>query len=128
MTNLRSLELRQKAQSVSRPLKCPLCSFKFAYRHRLRNGGVCPRCQVPLGFPTYYRGILFIASEGVLFASIHIRLHERRPGLASHWLAIWFSCGFHRSSSYFSGVPSQTRTAHCRQHLAEVVMSGRGLR
>jgi hypothetical protein len=89
MTNLRWLELRQKAQSMGRPLKCPLCSFKFAYRHRLRSGGVCPRCKVPLGFPAYYRAILFIASEGVLFATIAYGYMKAGPG----WLLVGWPFG-----------------------------------
>ena len=58
MTNLRWLELRQKAQTLGRPLKCPLCSFRFAFRHLDRAGGSCPHCKVPLGSPYWYRVLL----------------------------------------------------------------------
>lgn len=58
MTNLRWLELRQEAQTHGRPLKCPLCSFRFSFRHLDRAGRACPQCEVPLGYPYWYRVLL----------------------------------------------------------------------
>jgi hypothetical protein len=55
------LELRQRAKHLGRPLACPLCRFHFAYRHYSRAGRTCPQCETPLGFPFYYRLILFVA-------------------------------------------------------------------
>ncbi len=51
--------------------------------------GECPRCKVPLGFPTYYRVILFIASEGVLFGTIAFGYMKQGPG----WLLIGWPFG-----------------------------------
>jgi hypothetical protein len=85
----RWLELRQAAARTGRPLQCPLCSFRFAYRHRLRSGGKCPRCNVTLGFPTYYRVILFIVSEGVLFGTIAFGYMKEGTG----WLLIGWPFG-----------------------------------
>lgn len=53
------LELRQKATNIGRPLTCPLCRFRFAYRRLRRAGQTCPHCKVPVGFPAYYRWILY---------------------------------------------------------------------
>ena len=61
MTILRRLELRQQAQRVGRPLKCPLCGFRFAFRHLRRSGKACLHCSVPLGYPCWYRVLLVIA-------------------------------------------------------------------
>jgi hypothetical protein len=68
MTNLRWLELRQKAKTLGRPLKCPLCLFRFSFRHLHRAGRSCPRCKVPLGYPYWYRVLLVAVGEcaGVL--------------------------------------------------------------
>lgn len=40
---------------------CPLCRFRFAYRHYSGAGRTCPQCKTPLGFPFYYRLILVTA-------------------------------------------------------------------
>lgn len=66
MTNLRWLDLRQKAQSLGRPLECPLCSFRFSFRHLQRAGRACPHCKVPLGYPYWYR--LLLAAVGLCTA------------------------------------------------------------
>jgi hypothetical protein len=55
------LELRQKAQSVGRPLKCPQCDFRFSFRHLARAGKVCPKCKVPIGYSFAYRAALAVA-------------------------------------------------------------------
>jgi hypothetical protein len=86
---LRWLELRQAAARIGRPLKCPACSFKFAFRHHLWRGGQCPRCKLPLGFPAYYRAILFIASEGVSFGTIALGYIEQGTG----WLLLGWPFG-----------------------------------
>ncbi len=56
----RWLRLRQTAQKIGRPLTCPLCQFRFEYRHHFRSARACPRCKVALGFPFYYRVILSV--------------------------------------------------------------------
>ena len=66
-----------------------MCQFRFAYRHYSRSVRTCPRCKVPLGFPTYYRAILFIASEGVLFGTIAYGYMKQGPG----WLLIGWPFG-----------------------------------
>ena len=85
----RWLELRQSAARIGRPLKCPACSFRFAFRHHLRRGGQCPRCKLQLGFPAYYRAILFIASEGVLLGTVAWGYMKQGPG----WLLIGWPFG-----------------------------------
>jgi hypothetical protein len=65
MTNVRWLELHSKAHSLRRPLKCPLCAFRFSFRHLRRAGSFCPHCKVPLGYPYWYRVLLIAASLGV---------------------------------------------------------------
>jgi hypothetical protein len=75
--------------SIGRPLTCPMCQFRFAYRHYSRSVRTCPRCKVPLGFPTYYRAILFIVSEGVLFGTIAYGYMKQGPG----WLLIGWPFG-----------------------------------
>ncbi len=56
----RWLQLRQKARNTGRPLVCPVCHFRFAYRQYDRAAKTCPNCKVPLGLPLYYRVILGI--------------------------------------------------------------------
>ena len=56
----------------------------IAYRHRIRRAGACPRCNVPLAFPTHYRVILFIAYEGVAFGTIAFGYVRHNRG----WLLI----------------------------------------
>ena len=89
MTAERRVDLRQKVMSIGRPLTCPMCQFRFAYRHYSRSVRTCPRCKVPLGFPTYYRVILFIASEGVSFGTIAYGYMKQGPG----WLLIGWPFG-----------------------------------
>jgi len=62
--NQRWQEMRQKVRSIGRPLTCPSCGHRFAYRHHLRAGRGCPQCKIPLGFPFYYR--LILAAGGLL--------------------------------------------------------------
>lgn len=54
-------EMRRRVASIGRPLTCPLCHHKFAYRHHFRAARACPNCKVPLGFPFYYRLILLLS-------------------------------------------------------------------
>lgn len=61
MAIARWLELRQKAQTLGRPLACPLCGFRFSFRHLNRSGRACPSCKVPIGYPFWYRALLAIA-------------------------------------------------------------------
>ena len=72
MTHLRWLELRQKAQTLGRPFKCPLCSFRFSFSHLHRAGRACPHCKVPLGYPYWYRvlmvGVGLCAAGYVMYA------------------------------------------------------------
>jgi hypothetical protein len=79
MTNLRWLELRQKAKSVGRTLKCPLCSFRFSFRHLNRAGKVCPHCKVPLGYPYWYRVLLFLVSQCVAVFVVYTRCKGTGP-------------------------------------------------
>ena len=48
------------------------------------TSGSLSRCNVPLGFPTHYRVILFIAYEGVAFGTIAFGYVKQGPG----WLLI----------------------------------------
>ena len=61
MSNLRWLELRQRVQRLGRPLTCPICKFRFSFRHLVRAGKACPQCKVPLGYSSRYRLVLAIA-------------------------------------------------------------------
>ena len=51
-------DIREKVRRKGRPLKCPLCQFRFAYRHLSRGG--CPKCKTPLGFSDHYRLALIL--------------------------------------------------------------------
>jgi hypothetical protein len=64
--SLRWLELRQKAANIGRPLNCPLCGFRFAFRHLVRAGKACPRCKVPIGYSFSYRAVLAITGWSVM--------------------------------------------------------------
>lgn len=55
------LELRQKAKSVGRPLACPMCVFRFSFRHLAKAGKTCPQCHVPIGYSFWYRALLAVA-------------------------------------------------------------------
>jgi hypothetical protein len=87
MPNLRWLELRQKAQSLGRPLKCPLCSFCFSFRHLRRAGRSCPRCKVPLGYPHWYRVLLVAVGEcaGVLV------IYSQCKGKGADWFGYFIT-------------------------------------
>jgi hypothetical protein len=56
-----SPQLRSEMSSTERPLACPLCQYRFSFRDYARTTRTCPRCKVPIGFPFYYRAILFAA-------------------------------------------------------------------
>ena len=60
--NQRWQEMRQKVRAMGRPLACPLCQHRFAWRHLRRTAGTCPQCKTAIGIPFYYRAILFVAS------------------------------------------------------------------
>ena len=60
------LKLRQQAANIGRPLKCPLCGFRFAFRHLIRAGKACPHCKVPIGFSFLYRALLAVAGWAVM--------------------------------------------------------------
>lgn len=61
MPSERWLELRQRVQNIGRPLKCPVCKFRFSFRHLIRAGRACPKCKVPLGYSFGYRVLLAVA-------------------------------------------------------------------
>jgi hypothetical protein len=79
MANLRWLELRQKAQSVGRTLRCPLCSFRFSFRHLNRAGRTCPHCKVRLGYPYWYRALLFGVYQCAAVGLIYVRCKGTGP-------------------------------------------------
>jgi hypothetical protein len=62
----RWIVLKQKASAIGRPLTCPQCTFRFAWRHYRRSGQACPRCKVLLGTPFYYRLTLLFAGYVVM--------------------------------------------------------------
>ena len=59
-------ELRQRVVNIGRPLKCPLCGFRFAFRHLVRAGKTCPHCNVPLGYSFSYRALLAVVGWSVM--------------------------------------------------------------
>ena len=79
------LELRQKVANIGRPLKCPLCGFRFAFRHLVRAGKTCPRCKVPIGYSFSYRALLALAGYGVM---AWVMYEGYQGGNGAGWLLI----------------------------------------
>ena len=52
-------ELRLKARGMGRRLKCPICGFRFDFRH-LQRERACPKCGMPLGYSAMYRRFLML--------------------------------------------------------------------
>jgi uncharacterized protein (DUF983 family) len=78
------LKLRQQAANIGRPLKCPLCGFRFAFRHLIRAGKACPHCKVPIGFSFLYRALLAVAGWAVMARVMYVGYQRNGPG----WLLI----------------------------------------
>jgi hypothetical protein len=78
-------ELRDKAQRIGRPLTCPLCGFRFSYRHLQRAARTCPSCKVPLGFTYWYRVLLVSV---YLCAAVWVMYAGYRGPDAAAWLLV----------------------------------------
>ena len=87
----RSLELRQRAEKISRPLKCPLCGFRFSFRHLQAAGKACPYCTVPLGYPYWYRLLLLAA---YLSAAVYVMYAGLQGENANGWLLVGLPFAF----------------------------------
>ena len=92
MTILRRLQLRQKAQSIGRPLECPVCGFRFAFRHHERAGRCCPQCKVPIGYPPWYRKLL--GGIGILTALLVMYFGSPGGDAANGWLLVGWPFAF----------------------------------
>lgn len=64
--DMRWFELRQKVKSIGRPLTCPICHYRFAWRHYNKTAKACPHCKVQLGCPFYYRAILAVVAWSLM--------------------------------------------------------------
>jgi hypothetical protein len=85
------LELRQRAANVGRPLKCPLCDFRFAFRHLVRAGKTCPHCKVPIGYSFSYRALLAVAGWTVMALVMY---KGYQGGGGAGWLLIGWPFAF----------------------------------
>jgi uncharacterized protein (DUF983 family) len=54
------LESRYEAKRIGRPLRCPICDYRFAFRHWVKATRHCPHCHIPLGTSLSYRLTLAI--------------------------------------------------------------------
>jgi hypothetical protein len=90
MVNERWLELRQKAQAIGRPLSCPLCGFRFSFRHLGRSGKACPRCKVPIGYPFWYR-VLLVAAGLLAQACV---IYKGYQSYGTGWLLVGWPFAF----------------------------------
>jgi len=88
--NQRWQEMRQKVRAIGRPLTCPLCQHRFAWRHLRRTGRTCPHCKTPIGIPFYYRALLCVAGWCAMGWVMYKGYHAYGPG----WLLIGWLFGF----------------------------------
>ncbi len=48
-------------KEIGHLLTCPLCESCFSYQQYFQAMRTCPHCDVPIGFPSFYRITLSIA-------------------------------------------------------------------